>query len=95
MKGGYVYMISNRPNGTLYVGVTADIIRRGYEHRICLISGFTHRFRLTRLVYVEQHDEIVSAIQREEAIKGWHRAWKVRLIQRLNPAWDDLYPTLI
>jgi putative endonuclease len=95
MKGGYVYIMTNRPNGTLYVGVTADIIRRVYEHRTSSVAGFTQRYRLTRLVYFERHEEIVPAIHREKAIKGWHRALKVRLIQRLSPEWHDLYSTLI
>jgi putative endonuclease len=94
MKGGFVSIMSNRPNGTVYVGVTADIIRRAWEHRTCAVIGFTQRYGLTRLVYLERHEEIVTAIRREKAIKGWDRAWKVRLIQRLNPERDDLYPTL-
>ena len=91
----YVYVMSNRPNGTLYVGVTADVLRRVYEHRVGAVAGFTQRYGLTRLVYFERHEDIVSAIQREKAIKGWGRAWKIRLIQRLNPEWEDLYPLLL
>ena len=87
--------MSNRPNGTLYVGVTADVLRRVYEHRVGAVAGFTQRYGLTRLVYFERHEDIVSAIQREKAIKGWGRAWKIRLIQRLNPEWEDLYPLLL
>ena len=94
VKGGYVYIMTNRPHGTLYVGVTADMERRASEHRAKIVEGFTRRYGLTRLVYYEHHDEIVSAIGREKNIKDWDRAWKVRLIERLNPAWDDLCVTL-
>jgi putative endonuclease len=70
MKGGYVYVMSNRPNGTLYVGVTADVLRRVYEHRMGAVAGFTQQYGLNRLVYFERHEEIVSAIRREKAIKS-------------------------
>jgi putative endonuclease len=89
MKGSYVYVMSNRPNGTLYVGVTAEVLRRVYEHRVGAVAGFTQRYGLKRLVYFERHEEIVLAIKREKAIKGWRRAWKVRLIQQFNPEWED------
>jgi putative endonuclease len=95
LRGGYVYVMSNRPNGTLYVGVTADVLRRAYEHRVGAVAGFTQRYGLQRLVYFERHEEIVSAIQRKKAIKGWRRAWKVRWIQQFNPEWENLYPLLI
>jgi putative endonuclease len=94
MKGGWVYIMTNRPNGTLYVGVTNDIARRAYEHRTCTV-GLTHRYKLHMLVYVERHEEIVPAIQREKNIKGWPRAWKIRLIRGLNPDWRDLYDDLM
>ncbi len=94
-ESGYVYVMSNRPNGTLYVGVTADVLRRFYEHRVGAVAGFTQRYGLKRLVYFECHEEIVAAIQREKAVKGWRRAWKVRLIQQFNPEWEDLYPLLV
>jgi putative endonuclease len=90
MKGGWVYILTNRPNGTLYVGVTAGLARRVQEHRDGKIEGFTKRYGLKRLVYVERHDEIALAIQREKTVKGWRRAWKVRLIQEQNPDWHDL-----
>jgi len=95
MKGGWVYILTNRPNGTLYVGVTADIARRVYEHREGLVEGFTKRYGLKRLVYVERHDDIRDAIQREKNIKHWRRVWKVRLILANNPEWWDLYDTLL
>ena len=92
--GGWVYIMTNRPNGTLYLGVTSDIVRRAWEHREGLLEGFTKRYRLTRLVYAERHDEIAAAIQRERTMKHWPRAWKVNLIVAQNPGWDDLYGTL-
>ena len=88
-------MMTNRPNGTLYVGVTSDIVRRIFEHRSGEISGFTARFHLHRLVGFERHEEILSAIRREKTIKGWPRAWKTRLIRGNNWDWDDLYETLL
>ncbi len=78
-------------NGTLYVGVTSDLVRRVYEHREGLVDGFTKTQELKRLVYFEAHDEIGAAIQREKSLKRWSRAWKVELIQKSNPFWDDLF----
>jgi putative endonuclease len=95
MRGGYVYFLTNRPNGTLYVGVTSDLIRRVYEHRTGAADGFTKRYGLKRLVYFEMYDDIETAIQREHNIKHWSRTWKVRLILANNPQWDDLYETLV
>ena len=92
--GGWVYIMANRPNGTLYLGVTSDIARRAWQHRECLVEGFTKRYGLTRLVYAERHDEIASAVQRERTMKHWPRAWKVNLIVAQNPDWHDLYETL-
>jgi putative endonuclease len=91
MRGGWVYIMTNRPNGTLYVGVTNDIARRVFEHRSGKGANFTRRYKLTRLVYSERHEEILSAIQREKNIKDWPRAWKIRLIRGQNPDWEDLY----
>jgi len=76
MTGGYIYIMSNRRDGTLYVGVTSDLIRRCYEHRNGLTDGFTKQYSPKRLVYFESHDDIRSAIQREKTIKHWSRAWK-------------------
>ena len=94
MAGGYVYILTNRPNGILYVGVTSDIVRRVFEHRSGFVDGFTKRHSLKRLVYFEQFDDIRDAIQREHNIKHWSRAWKVRTIIAANPDWEDLYPTI-
>ena len=90
MKGGWVYIMTNRPNGTLYTGVTSDLVKRVWEHRESVVDGFTKDYGLKHLVYFEFHDDIVSAIQREKNIKHWSRAWKVNLIVARNPGWDDL-----
>jgi putative endonuclease len=95
MRGGFVYMMSNRQNGTLYIGVTADLVRRVHQHRTGEGSDFVRRYDLNRLVWSERHEDIVLAIQREKTLKDWPRAWKIRLIQRMNPNWDDLYPSLV
>ncbi|MFT5440561.1 MAG: putative endonuclease [Alphaproteobacteria bacterium] len=94
MAGGWVYIVTNRPNGTPYVGVTADLPRRAHEHRSGTVEGFSKRYGLTRIVYAERHEDIWKAIRREKAIKGWRRAWKVRLINGVNPDWDNLYDNL-
>ena len=94
MAGGYVYFLTNRPNGILYVGVTSDLVRRVYQHREGFVDGFTKRYGLKRLVYFEHFDDIRTAIQREHNIKHWPRAWKVRMILATNPSWDDLFPTI-
>jgi putative endonuclease len=91
MRGGWVYIMTNHPSGTLYTGVTADLSRRAYEHRERLREGFTKRYRLARLVRYEFHDGISAAIQREKNMKHWPRAWKVRLILAMNPEWRDMY----
>jgi putative endonuclease len=94
MAGGFVYILTNHPNGILYVGVTSDLVRRVYEHRSGGVEGFTKQYSLKRLVYFEQFDDIRDAIQREHNIKHWPRAWKVRKIIVDNPDWIDLYPTI-
>jgi putative endonuclease len=94
MRDAWLYIMTNRPNGTLYVGVTSNLARRAWEHREGVMEGFTKRYGLKRLVYVERHEDIRSAIQREKLMKHWPRAWKVRLILAENPAWDDLYDRL-
>ncbi len=86
-----VYILASRPGGTLYVGVTNNLIRRVYEHRNGLVEGFTRRYGVKKLVYYEQHDTAVSAIQREKNIKHWSREWKIDLILSMNPEWRDLY----
>jgi putative endonuclease len=87
-----VYMISNRKHGTLYIGVTSDLITRVGQHRCGEIKGFTQRYGLKRLVWFEQYESISEAIHREKALKKYRREWKINLIERDNPNWDDLYP---
>jgi putative endonuclease len=94
MAGGWLYIMTNRPNGTLYVGVTADLHRRVLQHQEGTGSQFTAKYGLTRLVYAEYHPEILRAIQREKTLKHWQRAWKVRLIRSVNWDWDDLAGTI-
>ncbi len=94
MQGGWVYIITNRPNGALDVGVTSNLARRAWEHREGVAEGFSKRYGLKRLVYAERHDDIRAAIQRERNLKHWPHAWKVRLILADNPDWDDLYDQL-
>ena len=93
-RGGFVYFMTNRRDGTLYVGVTSNLLARAYQHREGLVEGFTKKYELKCLVYYEPFDDIRDAIQREKAIKHWSRAWKVRLIHQMNPEWSDLYPSL-
>ena len=95
MPDAWVYILTNRPNGTLYVGVTTDLIRRVWEHREGITGGFTSRYGLNCLVYFERHETITAAIQREKNMKHWSRAWKARLILESNSGWVDLYPTLL
>ena len=87
----WTYILCNKPHGTLYVGITNDIIRRGYEHREGVVDGFTKRYAIKRLVYFEEHATALEAIAREKTLKRWPRAWKIALIERTNPKWDDLY----
>jgi putative endonuclease len=86
----HVYILANRRNGTLYVGMTGDLPRRVYEHQTGAIPGFTKKYDVKLLVYVEQHEDASTAKQRESAIKKWRRAWKLELIERSNPKWRDL-----
>ena len=92
---GYVYILTNKPNGILYVGVTSDLVRRIAEHREGTIQGFTKRYGLKCLVYFEVYDDIRSAIQREKNMKHWSRTWKVRLILASNVRWDDLLESFL
>lgn len=93
-KPGYVYIVASRRNGTLYIGVTSDLIRRVWQHREGMVEGFSKRYRATRLVYFEAFDHITDAIVREKAMKKWRRQWKLRAIEEKNPNWDDLYDSL-
>ena len=80
-----------QPNGTLYVGVTSDIVRRGHQHRIGQESDYVEEYDVTRLVHLEPFDDIEAAIRREKQLKDWKRNWKLDLIREHNPTWDDLY----
>ncbi|MDI1226585.1 MAG: GIY-YIG nuclease family protein [bacterium] len=90
-KQFYVYIITNKDNGTLYTGVSNDIIRRIYEHRQKLVEGFSKKYGLDRLVYYECFNTTMDAIQREKQIKKWNRVWKLKRISAFNPDWKDLY----
>ena len=90
-----VYILASDRNGTLYVGVTSDLIKRVWEHKNDLVPGFTKRYSVHELVWYELHDSMESAIAREKAIKEWKRQWKLELIERENPEWKDLYPGLL
>ncbi len=91
MPCGWVYMMTNMPHGTLYVGVTSNLARRVWEHREGVVDGLTKQYGLKRLVLAAPHEDIEAAIQRESNIKHWRRAWKVDLIEAGNPGWEDLY----
>jgi putative endonuclease len=91
----WVYIVANRPGGTLYAGVTNDLVRRTFEHREGLVDGFTKRYGVKVLVYFEQHDTAIAAIQREKNIKHWPREWKIDLIRSTNPEWRDLYDDIV
>ena len=91
MKGGWVYIMTNAPFGTLYIGVTSDLASRVWRHRNGEGSAFCKRYGLTRLVYCEQYERIDDAIAREKAMKAWRRQWKTRLIEQTNPGWEDLW----
>ena len=94
MQGGWVYIMTNKPDGVLYTGVTSELPKRAWQHREGVIPGFTKRYGLEMLVFFEWHDEIIRAIQREKNIKHWPRVWKIDLVQSMNPEWKDLYDTL-
>lgn len=90
-----VYILASRRNGTLYIGVSADLIRRVWQHRNDVIEGFTRRYKVHMLVWYEQHPTMDTAIRREKALKEWRRAWKLRRIESANPQWRDLYEDLL
>ena len=94
MKAGFVYIMASRKNGTIYTGVTSDLVKRVYEHREALVAGFTKRYGCKLLVWFENYDDLQEARRRELQIKEWKRAWKIRLIEEQNLDWNDLYPSL-
>ena len=87
----YVYMLASRKHGTLYIGVARDLVRRVYEHKTKAVPGFTTKYGVDRLVWYEVYDDPTNAITREKELKKWRRAWKIRLIEEMNPEWRDLY----
>jgi len=90
----WVYVLASRIGGTLYIGVTNDLVRRIYEHRTDAVPGFTNKYQVHRLVYYEQFSDIENAIRREKRLKKWNRTWKIQLIEHSNPNWDDLFPSI-
>jgi len=95
MKPGYVYIMANRKNGTIYIGVASELVTRVYAHREGLVAGFTKRYGCKLLVWYEAFDDIQQARQRELQMKEWKRAWKIKLIEEKNLDWEDLYPALL
>ena len=87
----YTYILASKRNGTVYVGVTSDLVKRVYQHRNNLVDGFTSKYQVHRLVYYEQHRDVLSAIHREKRLKEWQRKWKLALIEKHNSKWRDLY----
>ncbi len=90
-KEFYVYILASKKNGTLYVGVTSNLIQRIWQHKSSLVEGFTQKYTVHTLVYYEKHDCVESAIKREKRLKLWKRQWKIELIEKENPLWIDLY----
>jgi putative endonuclease len=90
-----VYILASKRNGTLYVGVTSDLIKRVWEHKQDAVEGFTQKYKVHTLVYFEQHEVMLDAIQREKQIKKWERAWKIELIESCNPEWRDLWEEIL
>ena len=95
MSAYYVYIVTNKPRGTLYTGVTNDLVRRMHEHREGLADGFSKRYGLRQLVHYERHDTPGPALQREKNIKHWSRGWKLDLVNSTNPKWDDFFSVIV
>jgi putative endonuclease len=93
-KQYFVYILASRKNGTLYIGITNDLLKRLYEHKNNLADGFTKKYGVHNLVYYEIHNDASNAITREKQLKKWNRQWKLELIEKTNPAWNDLYDDL-
>jgi putative endonuclease len=89
-KQYYVYILTNRSNNVLYIGVTNDLVRRIYEHKNKVVNGFTKKYNLNKLIYFETTTDVRSALEREKQLKNWHRDWKINLISEFNPKWEDL-----
>jgi len=95
MRSYFVYILASTKNGTLYIGVTNNLIRRVHEHKNDLADGFTKKYGVHNLVYYEQTEDVDAALHREKQLKKWNRQWKINLIEKSNPAWHDLYDTLL
>ena len=95
MKNPAVYILASKKNGTLYIGVTSDLVKRIWQHKNHVVSGFTKQYEANLLVYFEQLDDMENAISREKTLKKWNRAWKIRLIEKANPDWLDLYDEIV
>ena len=95
MKTPCVYILASKRNGTLYTGVTSDLVQRVWQHKKGVVEGFTKRYRVHLLVWLEIHETMASAIAREKALKEWKRAWKIELIEKSNPPWRDLYGEIV
>ncbi len=95
MRQAFIYILASQRNGTLYIGVTNNLIRRIHEHKTDCTKGFSRKYTVHRLVYYETCQDVRNAILREKQLKKWNRQWKRRLIEKSNPEWDDLYPTLL
>jgi putative endonuclease len=91
VKRFYVYLLASKRNGTLYIGVTSNLLQRVWQHKKKLVEGFTKKYNVDMLVYYEEHPDAESAIAREKQMKKWRRGWKIRLIEEANPSWKDLY----
>lgn len=91
MRPFHVYLLTNKLNGTLYIGVTNDLKRRVFEHKQHLVKGFTQKYKFNKLVYLEEYEDVKEAIAREKQLKKWHRAWKIKLVEEQNRNWIDLY----
>jgi putative endonuclease len=90
-----VYILASKHNGTLYIGVTRDLVKRVWEHKHDVVEGFTRKYGIHTLVYFEQHNEMAEAIRREKQLKKWNRPWKIELIEKINPHWRDLWPEIV
>jgi putative endonuclease len=90
-----VYILASKPNGTLYIGVTSDVVERVWQHKKDVTEGFSKKYGVHRLVYYELHNDILSAITREKQLKKWNRAWKLELIEEKNPEWKDLWDEIV
>jgi putative endonuclease len=95
VKQYYIYILASKKNGTLYIGVTNNLLKRVFEHKNNLVEGFTKKYNVHNLIYYEQYGDVYSAISREKRLKKWKRRWKIELIEKFNPNWKDLYCDLV